>query len=54
MKSFIKKSPWISFYDSGDCNGCVLEVFALLNPKYDIERFGCLKKASAKPKTKSP
>jgi ech hydrogenase subunit C len=48
VKQFIKKAPWISFYDSGDCNGCVLEVLALLTPKYDIERLGCLKRASAK------
>ena len=46
--NFIRKSPWISFYDSGDCNGCVLEVAALLAPKYDIERFGAVVKASAK------
>lgn len=48
MKNFINKSPWISFFCSSDCNGCVLEVNAMLNPKYDIERFGCLMKASAK------
>lgn len=46
--NFIKKSPWVSFYDSGDCNGCVLEVYAMFNPKYDVERLGVVKKASAK------
>ena len=44
----IKKSPWISNYDTGGCNGCILEIFALLTPRYDIERFGCLLKASAR------
>jgi Ni,Fe-hydrogenase III small subunit len=44
----IKKSPWICNYDVGGCNGCILEIFALLTPRYDIERFGCLLKASAR------
>jgi Ni,Fe-hydrogenase III small subunit len=26
--------------DSGSCNGCELEIIALNNPLYDIERFG--------------
>ncbi|MBN1159880.1 MAG: NADH-quinone oxidoreductase subunit NuoB [Candidatus Diapherotrites archaeon] len=43
---YIKKSPWICVYNAGSCNGCDLEVLALLNPKYDIERFGCELKAS--------
>jgi membrane-bound hydrogenase subunit mbhJ len=37
----IKKSPWVSFFNSGGCNGCTLEVFASFNPKHDLERFGC-------------
>ncbi len=44
----IKKSPWITNYDVGGCNGCILEIFALLTPRYDIERFGFLLKASAR------
>ena len=44
----IKKSPWVCNYDVGGCNGCILEIFALLTPRYDIERFGCLLKASAR------
>jgi Ni,Fe-hydrogenase III small subunit len=44
----IKKSPWICNYDVGGCNGCILEIYALLTPRYDIERFGCLLKASAR------
>lgn len=26
--------------DAGSCNGCELEIYALNNPLYDIERFG--------------
>jgi len=44
----IKKSPWICNYDVGGCNGCILEIFVLLTPRYDIERFGCLLKSSAR------
>jgi ech hydrogenase subunit C len=44
----IKKSPWISFFNSGGCKGCGLECIVLTTPKYDIERFGCLIKSSAR------
>ena len=42
----IKKSPWITYYDCGGCNGCNLEILAALTPRYDVERFGCVYKAS--------
>jgi Ni,Fe-hydrogenase III small subunit len=42
----IKKSPWITIFNSGGCKGCGLECIMLASPKYDIERFGCLLKAS--------
>jgi len=42
----IKKSPWVSFFNCGGCKGCILECISLITPKYDIERFGCLYKAS--------
>lgn len=42
----IKKSPWVSVYNASSCNGCDLEVLAMLTPRYDIERFGCLWKES--------
>ena len=42
----IKKSPWITFFNSGGCKGCALECIVLTTPKYDIERFGCLIKGS--------
>ena len=34
------KSPWIIHYDGSSCNGCDIEVLALLTPLYDAERFG--------------
>lgn len=43
-----KKSPWITHLDVGGCNGCMLEIVALKTPRYDIERFGCLFRPSAR------
>jgi ech hydrogenase subunit C len=43
-----KKSPWILHFDTGSCNGCDMEVWALLTPRYDVERFGGLNKANPK------
>jgi len=34
------KSPWVIHFNSGACNGCDIEIVALLTPKYDVERFG--------------
>ena len=34
------KSPWILHFNTGACNGCDIEVLALLAPHYDVERFG--------------
>ena len=44
----IKKSPWISIFNAGDCKGCVLECTVLFSPKYDVERFGCVLRPSAR------
>lgn len=44
----LKKSPWVCNFDVGGCNGCILEIYALLTPRYDIERFGILLKSSAR------
>ncbi|HDQ59732.1 MAG TPA: NADH-quinone oxidoreductase subunit B [Candidatus Woesearchaeota archaeon] len=41
----IKKSPWVNIFNAG-CNGCTLEIFAAMTPKYDLERFGILWKPS--------
>jgi ech hydrogenase subunit C len=35
-------------FDTGSCNGCDLEVWALLTPRYDVERFGAVNKANPK------
>ena len=50
MKSeyLIKKSPWVFHLCTGGCNGCDIEILALLTPKYDLERFGGLLKGSPK------
>lgn len=34
------KSPWIYHLNTGSCNGCDIELVALLGPRYDVERFG--------------
>lgn len=35
-----KRSPWIYHVNTGSCNGCDIELVALLGPRYDVERFG--------------
>lgn len=40
------KSPWILHFNTGSCNGCDIEIFASLTPKYDLERIGALLKGS--------
>lgn len=44
----IRKSPWVSIFNASSCNGCDIECLALITPRYDIERFGCLWKMSAR------
>jgi len=44
----LRKSPWVAIFNASSCNGCDLECLALLTPRYDIERFGCLWKTSAR------
>lgn len=34
------KSPWLYHLNTGSCNGCDIELVALLTPRYDVERFG--------------
>ncbi len=41
-----RKSPWILHFNTGSCNGCDIEIFATLTPKYDVERLGALLKGS--------
>ena len=40
VKKCFSKSLAIRQIDAGSCNGCELEIHALNNPYYDIERFG--------------
>lgn len=47
MKSRLR-SPWILHFDTGSCNGCDLEIFACLTPRYDIERFGAVNTGNPK------
>ena len=42
------RSPWILHFDTGSCNGCDLEIFACLTPRYDIERFGAVNRGNPK------
>lgn len=39
-------SPWLVHFNTGSCNGCDIEVLAVLTPRYDLERFGVKLKAS--------
>ena len=34
------KSPWLFHINTGSCNGCDIELVALLTPRYDVERLG--------------
>jgi Ni,Fe-hydrogenase III small subunit len=40
IKKIFGRSLAIREVDAGSCNGCEIEITALNNPKYDIERFG--------------
>ncbi|WP_018133529.1 NADH-quinone oxidoreductase subunit B family protein [Effusibacillus pohliae] len=40
IKEVLGKSLHIRHVDSGSCNGCDFEMSALLNPVYDLQRFG--------------
>ena len=34
------KSPWLFHINAGSCNGCDIEIVAVLTPRYDAERVG--------------
>ncbi|MGB9464105.1 MAG: NADH-quinone oxidoreductase subunit NuoB [Candidatus Acidiferrum sp.] len=40
IQKLLKRSLAIRQVDAGSCNGCEVEIVALNNPVYDIERFG--------------
>jgi len=40
IQKLLRRSLAIREVDAGSCNGCELEIVALNNPVYDLERFG--------------
>ena len=34
------KSLWVFHVNAASCNGCDIEIVAVLTPRYDVERFG--------------
>ena len=40
LEQRLRRSLAIRHVDAGSCNGCELEIHALSNPYYDVERFG--------------
>jgi len=44
----ITKSPWLIHYNGSSCNGCDIEVLAVLTPMYDVERFGIINTGNPK------
>jgi membrane-bound hydrogenase subunit mbhJ len=39
LKAF-KRALWVYHLNTGSCNGCDIEILAVLTPRYDAERFG--------------
>ncbi len=39
---YVKKSPWVLYYDVFSCNDCDIEGLSHLTPIYDVERFGTI------------
>ena len=35
-----KRALWVYHLNTGSCNGCDIEILAVLTPRYDAERFG--------------
>ncbi|MFX0091271.1 MAG: NADH-quinone oxidoreductase subunit B family protein [Candidatus Hodarchaeota archaeon] len=42
----LTNSPWVGHLNCGSCNGCDIEILALLTPRFDVERFGILLQGS--------
>ena len=40
IEESMSKSPWLFHINAGSCNGCDIELVAVLTPRYDAERFG--------------
>jgi len=43
LKAF-NRALWVYHMNTGSCNGCDIEILAVLTPRYDVERFGMAKK----------
>jgi membrane-bound hydrogenase subunit mbhJ len=41
LNSF-KRALWVYHMNTGSCNGCDIEILAVLTPRYDVERFGIM------------
>ena len=41
LKAF-KRALWVYHMNTGSCNGCDIEILAVLTPRYDAERFGIM------------
>jgi membrane-bound hydrogenase subunit mbhJ len=39
LKAF-NRALWVYHMNTGSCNGCDIEILAVLTPRYDAERFG--------------
>lgn len=40
LDKYLDRSLWVFHINTGSCNGCDIEIVALLTPRYDVERFG--------------
>ena len=40
LDKYFDRSLWVFHLNTGSCNGCDIEIVALLTPRYDVERFG--------------
>ena len=40
--SSFRRALWAYHINTGSCNGCDIEILAILTPRYDVERFGIM------------
>ncbi|MBA7685649.1 Formate hydrogenlyase subunit 7 [subsurface metagenome] len=40
--SSFRRALWAYHINTGSCNGCDIEILAILTPRYDVERFGII------------
>jgi len=40
--SSFRRALWAYHMNTGSCNGCDIEILAILTPRYDVERFGIM------------